>query len=239
MTGWKARRFWSEAAAAPSAEGGWEVLLDGRAVRTPAKARLLLPSRALAEAIASEWAAQEKEIAPHRMPLTRAANAAIDKVRTQRAEVVAMLAAYGETDLLCHRAEAPAELVRRQAEAWDPLLAWCAASLGAPLVPKAGVMPGTQPAASLAALRAALEALDDFELTAAHDLVSLPGSLVIGLAAVHGQGEIDALWQASRIDETWQQELWGEDAEAAEAARLRQADFRAAARFLALSRSRD
>jgi chaperone required for assembly of F1-ATPase len=208
-------------------------------VRTPAKARLLLPSRALAEAIASEWAAQEKEIAPHRMPLTRAANAAIDKVRTQRAEVVAMLAAYGETDLLCHRAEAPAELVRRQAEAWDPLLAWCAASLGAPLVPKAGVMPGTQPAASLAALRAALEALDDFELTAAHDLVSLPGSLVIGLAAVHGQGEIDALWQASRIDETWQQELWGEDAEAAEAARLRQADFRAAARFLALSRSRD
>lgn len=236
MTGWKARRFWTEARAVPAAGGGWEVLLDDRPLRTPAKARLLLPTAGLAEAVAAEWAAQEREIAPHGMPLTRAANAAIDKVRPGRAAVVAMLAAYGETDLLCHRAEAPAELVRRQAEAWDPLLAWCAEALGAPLVPTAGVMPRPQPGASLAALRAALEALDDFELTAAHDLVSLPGSIVIGLAAVRGHGDIEALWQASRIDEAWQQELWGDDAEAAEAAQRRRADFHAAARFLALAR---
>jgi chaperone required for assembly of F1-ATPase len=237
VTGWAARRFWTEAEAAPAADGGWEVLLDGRPVRTPAKARLLLPAGALAEAIAAEWAAQDREIVPATMPLTRAANAAIDKVRPQRASVVAMLAAYGETDLLCHRAEAPAELVRRQAGAWDPLLAWCADALGARLVPTVGVMPEPQPAASLAALRAALEALDDFELTAAHDLICLPGSIVVGLAAVRGHGDIEALWQASRIDETWQQELWGEDEEAAEAARRRHADFLAAARFLALARS--
>jgi chaperone required for assembly of F1-ATPase len=236
MTGWAPRRFWTEARIEAGAQG-WEVRLDGRAVRTPAKAPLVLPTRALAEAIAGEWREQGDRIDPRTMPLTRAANAAIDKVAPQRAEIAAMLAAYGETDLLCHRAEGPAELVRRQASAWDPLLGWAAETLGAPLVVTAGVISVPQPAASLVRLAAEVEALGPFELAAFHDLVALSGSLVIGLAALRGAGEGAALWQASRIDETWQAELWGADAEAAAAGAERRRDFLQALRFLDLCRA--
>lgn len=233
MTGWTAKRFW-KAATAETAPGGWEVRLDGRPVRTAAKAPLVLPTAALARAVAAEWDAQGATIDPAAMPLTRAANSAIDKVTPQREEVVAMLAAYGETDLLCHRAEAPEELVRRQAEAWDPLLSWAAAALSAPLIPTTGVIGVPQPAESLARLRAEVDALDPFELTAFHDLVALPGSLVLALAALRGQAPAEALWQASRVDERWQEELWGSDEEAARAAALKRRDFLQAMRFLDL-----
>lgn len=233
MSGWAAKRFWTTATAEATPEG-WEVRLDGRPLRTPAKAQLLLPTRALAEAVAAEWAAQGETIAPATMPLTRAANSAIDKVAPQRAEVVAMLAAYGETDLLCHRAEAPGALVRRQAEAWDPLLAWAADAFAAPLHPVAGVMPAHQPAESLARLRAAIDALDPFRLTAFHDLVALSGSLVLGLAALRRAHPAGTLWAASRIDEDWQSALWGHDAEAAEAAETKRQGFLQAAAFLDL-----
>lgn len=235
MTGWAAKRFWTAATAEP-ADAGWTVRLDGRPVRTPGKAPLVLPTRALAEAIAAEWDAQRETIDPRAMPLTRAANSALDKVAPQRAEVVALLAAYGATDLLCYRAEGPAELVRRQAAAWDPLLAWAAGTLGARLCTVAGVMPVDQPADSLARLAAELDALDPFALTAAHDLVALPGSLVIGLAALHGAVDLDTLWAAASVDERWQEELWGRDDEAAATAEGRRAAFREAARFLALVR---
>lgn len=236
MSGWKAKRFWKVATVAP-AEGGWQVLLDERPVRTPAKALLVVPTRALAAAIAAEWDAQEGTVDPRAMPLTRAANAAIDKVSPQHAEVVAMLAAYGETDLLCHRAEGPEALVRRQAEAWDPLLAWAGRELGAPLSATAGILSVAQPAASLARLRAAIAALDAFELTAFHDLVALSGSLVIALAAERGQAGAEDLWLASRIDETWQQEMWGHDEEAEKAAELKHQDFLQAVKFLSLCRN--
>lgn len=236
MTGWAPRRFYRAATAGP--EGmGWTVRLDDRPLRTPAKVPLILPTRALAEAIAAEWAAQEGTIEPASMPMARAANSAIDKVAVQRAEVVAMLAAYGETDLLCHRAEAPAGLVQRQAQAWDPLLSWAAEDLGAPLTPVAGVMPVAQPPESLARLRAALDALDGFELTAAHDLVTLTGSLVIGLAAVRGHLPDDDLWRMATVDDAWQAEVWGRDDEASQAAEARRAAFLSAARFLALVRA--
>jgi chaperone required for assembly of F1-ATPase len=236
MTGWAAKRFW-KAATAELAPAGWEVRLDGRPVRTPAKAPLTLPTEGLARAIAAEWEAQGETIDPTAMPLTRAANAAIDKVTPQRAEVVAMLAAYGETDLLCHRAEAPEELVRRQAEAWDPLLSWAGEALAAPLTPTRGVTHVAQPPESLGRLRAEVDALDPFALTAFHDLVALSGSLVIGLAALKGEAPAEALWRASRIDEDWQEELWGRDEEAARVAVLKRRDFLQADRLLGLLRS--
>ncbi|WP_414896811.1 ATP12 family chaperone protein [Rhodovulum sp. YEN HP10] len=236
MSEWALKRFWTETGVTP-AEAGFAILLDGRPVKTPAKRPLAVPTRAMAEAVAAEWDAQEDQVAPLSMPVTRAANAAIDKVMEQQAEVAELIAAYGESDLICHRAESPAELVSRQAEGWDPLLAWAAATLGAPLEPTRGVIPRPQPAESLTRLRTRVAGFDAFELTALHDLVGLSGSLVIGLAAAEGIEAPERLWELSRIDETWQQEQWGIDAEAAEVAAARRRDFLQARRFLDLARA--
>lgn len=236
MAEWKPKRFWTEAAAV-AVEGGHSVHLDGRAVRTPAKAVFLLPSRAMAEAAAAEWAAQGKEVDPATMPVTRAANSAIDTIGANRAAVQEMIAAYGGSDLLCYRADAPDALVARQAAAWDPLLGWAARALGAPLTVTAGVIPVDQPAESLARLDAALAAVSDFELAALHDLVALSGSLVIGLAAAAGQGDVETLWAAARVDEEYQAETWGRDEEADAVAALKRAAFADAWRFLQLSRT--
>ncbi len=233
MTEWKAKRFWTEAQVA-EVEGGWEVRLDGRPVRTPGKQPLVLPTLALAEAIAAEWDAQEGVIDPLSMPCTRTANSAIEKVAPQKAEVAALLAAYGESDLLCYRAEGPAALIERQAAAWDPLLDWARTVLGAPLVPTAGIVHVAQPADSLSRLAARVAALGPFELAAFHDLVALSGSLVIALAVLDGHAPPEALWDVSRIDEMWQEEQWGTDEEAAEAAARRRGDFLQAKTFLDL-----
>lgn len=233
MSVWTPKRFW-QAAAVTEAPGGFTVTLDGRAVKTPAKAPLVVPTRALAEAIATEWQAQDKVVDPRTMPFTRSANAAIDKVAVQFDEVAELIAAYGASDLICYRAEAPAELVARQAAGWDPLMAWAGAALGAPLVATTGVMHHPQPPESLEALARLVRGLTPFELTAAHDLVGLSGSLVIGLAALHGHATPETLWQLSRIDETWQQELWGVDEEAAAMDDQRRLAFLHAARFHAL-----
>lgn len=233
MSQWAAKRFWTETSVA-EAEGGWTVMLDTRTLRTPAKATLVVPTRAYAEAVAAEWAAQEGVIRPETMPLTRSANAAIDKVAAQHDEVAGLIAAYGETDLLCYRADGPAALARRQTDAWDPLLDWVADSYGARLVPVSGVMPEPQDDVALAHLAAATHAFDPFELAAFHDLVSLSGSLVLGFAAVAGYGAPEALWEISRIDETWQAEQWGEDEEAAEHAALKRQAFLTAAHIYSL-----
>jgi len=235
MSEWKTKRFWTSATVAPDA-GGFTVHLDGRPLKTPAKAPLVLPTRALAQAVADEWNAQEDRVDPAQMPFTRAANAAIDKVHAQHAEVAEMIAAYGDSDLTCYRAEAPEELVERQAGAWDPLLDWADSALGARLVPVAGVIHAPQAPDALEALARRVRALDDFALTAFHDLVSLSGSLVIGFAAIEDLHPIESLWEISRIDETWQEEQWGKDEEAsADAARKRAAFFHAK-RFHDLSR---
>ncbi|MFA7434150.1 MAG: ATP12 family protein [Gemmobacter sp.] len=233
MSGWAARRFWAEARAVPEA-AGFGVRLDGRAVRTPAKAPLVLPTLALAEAVAAEWQAQDGTIRPETMPFTRTANAAIDKVAPQTPAVVAELARYGETDLLCHRAPAPAALAARQAAAWDPLLGWAAEVLAAPLNPTVGVLPRAQPADSLKRLAAEVGRQDAFRLAALHDLVAIPGSLVLGLAVIRGRMTPGDAWSAARIDEDWQTEHWGEDEEAAAADAVRRAAFLHAARFHAL-----
>lgn len=235
MSEWKARRFWTMAQAVERDEGH-TVVLDGRPVRTPAKAELTLPSRALAEALAEEWAAQGEAIDPNSMPLTRFANSAIDKVARQHGAVAEMLAEYGGTDLICYRAAAPAELAGRQAAGWDPLLRWAEDELAAPLVPGEGVMHIAQPAESTRRLHAHVAAFDAFGLAGLHDLVTLSGSLVIGLAATRDLQPAEDLWDLSRIDETWQREQWGADDEAVAAELLKKQAFLDAKRFHDLSR---
>jgi chaperone required for assembly of F1-ATPase len=233
MSGWTAKRFWTEARVEEGAVG-FTVSLDGRAVKTPAKAPLLVPTRAMAEAIAAEWDAQTGKVDPATMPVTRAANSAIDKVTVQFDEVVGLLSDYGGTDLLCYRAEGPIELVARQAEGWDPVLDWAASALNAPLVVTQGVVFVAQDPDVLARLRARVVALDPFRLTAFHDLVAISGSLVLALAVIDGWLPAEAAWQLSRIDETWQAELWGTDDEAKKAEEVRHADFLQAERFYRL-----
>jgi len=230
---WKPKRFWTDTRVDP-AEGGYTVTLDGRQVRTPAKALLVLPTEVLAEAVAEEWEAQTDEIDPATMPATRMANSALDKVAVQHDEVAGLLAAYGETDLLCYRAEGPGELVQRQAAAWDPVLDWAAAELDARLKPVAGIIPAPQDTEALARLAAKTRAFDHFALAAFHDLVSLSGSLVLGFSVTEGLLDAREAWEISRVDELWQEEQWGSDEESAEHTALKKRAFLDAARFFSL-----
>ncbi|MCB2126781.1 MAG: ATPase [Rhodobacteraceae bacterium] len=234
MTGWKAKRFW-KAVTVVQEGGGFAVRLDARPVKTPAKRPLVLPTRAMAEAVAAEWAAVDNAIDPRRMPVTRAANAAIDKVATQFDEVAAMIAAYGASDLLCYRATAADPLARAQAEAWDPMLAWAERTYGARLATTEGVVPIAQPAEAVARLAKLVFACSPFQLAALHDLVALTGSLVLGLAATGNGSDPDDLWRLSRFDEDWQAALWGEDEEATEAAERKRRDFLLAVTFWRLA----
>jgi len=233
VSSWKPKRFWNTATA-EATEGGYTVRLDGRPVRTPAKAAFLLPSLAMAQAAAAEWDAQQGQVRPETMPVTRAANSAIDKVAHQFGAVVEVLAAYGETDLLCYRATGPEALVARQAAAWDPLLRWSAEVLEAPMVATAGVMHIAQPPASLSRLRAELTAATPFELAALHDLIAITGSLILGLAVARGLIDSAEAFGISRIDEHWQAELWGVDDEAVALEATKKAALDEAARFFLL-----
>lgn len=233
---WKARRFWKTADIRPADGGGWEVVLDDKPLRTPGKQPLILPTEALARAVADEWDAQDGVIRPDLMPLTRAANSAVEKVRPQFDAVADMLAEYGGTDLICYRADQPEALIRQQAAGWDPLVDWAATALRAPLAITHGIVPVAQDPAILARLRAELDGLDDFGLTALHDLVTLPGSLILGLAVIRGRLDADAADDLSRIDEEFQAAQWGRDADADQAAAGRRAAMQAAERFWLLSR---
>ena len=230
MAEWAAKRFW-EKATVEKAGDGYQVLLDGRKLRTPVKSELIVPSREMAEAIAAEWDAQEEKIDPMTMPFTRSANAAIDKVGPMHAEVAALVAEYGGTDLLCYRAESPEGLVKRQSEAWDPLLEWAADVLSAPLVTTAGVIHVKQDKAVLKSLAGRVLRMDAFSLTAFHDLVAISGSLIIGFAVTHKFLPVQELWRRSRIDEDWQIDHWGEDEEDNTTIRGKKKAFEHAARF--------
>ncbi|MFN3662961.1 ATP12 family chaperone protein [Yoonia sp.] len=235
MSDWRPKRFWTSATPA-ACEGGYTVTLDSRSVKTPAKAALIVPTMKMAQAIAAEWDAQTGLVDPRTMPVTRSANAAIDKVHPQRAEVVALLSEYGDSDLLCYRATGPDTLVALQAKHWDPVLDWAAQELDAPLVVGQGVMHVTQDAGCLARLRARLDAFDDFALAATHDLISLSGSLVLALAITRGNLTAARAWEMSRLDEDWQITQWGEDEEAAAAAAVKRDAFLHAERFFHLAR---
>lgn len=227
------KRFYKDATIARSGPG-WSILLDGRPVRTPARNPLDLPTQALAEAVAEEWRAQGDKVDPRAMPLTGLANAAIDRVAPDPEAFARSLALYGESDLLCYRAEGPRPLVERQAEAWDPLLAWARRRFDAEFEVTEGIVHRAQPESTLERLRRAVAARDPFALAAMSPLVTISGSLVVALALAEGGIGLDQAWKAATIDDAWQAEKWGEDDLAAAALEARRLEFEAAWRFLGL-----
>lgn len=228
------KRFYAEATAAPRGSGH-AVHLDGRPVRTPGKLVLVLPTAALAEAIAAEWAAQATLIDPMTMPLTRIANSVRDQVDGREAAVRADIVKYAGSDLVCYRADAPAGLVAAQAAAWDPVVAWAREALGADLAVCAGLMPVAQSAASRAAIETAVAPLEGFRLAAAHVMTTILGSVVLALAELRGRLTADEAWRAAHVDEDWQISKWGEDAEAAARREARRIEFLAAVRISELA----
>jgi chaperone required for assembly of F1-ATPase len=230
------RRFWKEVTLEPSTFGH-AVRLDGRPVKTPTRNELALPTKRLADAVATEWEAVEKTIDPAQMPMTGFANAAIDHVGADRDGFVTAIAAYGETDLLCYRAGADEPLGERQAEIWDPWLDWGRTRYDVSFVIVEGIMHQPQPELTLAKLRAAVAVRGTFELAAIAKLAHLSGSLVLTLALVERAGEADEVWNAACLDELWQEELWGADHWADKNRADRRAEFMAAVRFLELLRT--
>jgi chaperone required for assembly of F1-ATPase len=227
------KRFYKAATAAPL-DGGFTVLLDGRGVKTPARLALVVPARALAEAMAEEWNGQKETIDPRQMWLTKLANTAIDRVRSRREPVIDEIAAFAGTDLVCYRADRPDALVERQAAHWQPLIEWAAAAFGARLKVTTGVAPIAQDAAALKSLRSVIAGADDFELAALHNAMSLTGSALIGLALL--QKRLDALqaFAAAHVDEAWQAELCGEDEDEVLRLATRREELADTARFLGL-----
>ncbi len=207
------RRFYAEAGVRLAA-GGWTVTLDGRPVRTPKRLPLILPRRALAEAVAAEWAAQGQAVVPASMPMMTLASTALDVVAADPGPAIAEIAAYAGSDLVCYRAEGPASLAARQAAAWNPPVAWFEHETGERLTVSEGIVHRPQAPALIARVEALLAALDPFTLTAVHSLTTLTGSAVLALAVLHRQTGADEAWAAAHVDETWQAEQWGEDAEA-------------------------
>lgn len=227
------KRFYREAGVA-AGEGGYAIRLDGRELRTPAKAQIALASPALAEAVAAEWAAQDERIVPASMPLTSLVCTAIDQVAPNREAVIAELLDYGGSDLLCYRAEHPEALAARQAGVWQPLLDWASRDLDAPLRVTCGIRHEPQPEHALAALRRAVAALDDLSLAALDCAARAAGSLIVALALHRGRIGVEAAFEAAELDATYQIELWGEDPEATRRRAAVRADLAAARRLFDL-----
>ena len=206
------KRLYKEAVAVAVA-GGYGIALDGKPLLTPAKRPLVLPALPLAEAIAAEWQAQGDTVDPLSMPQMRLTSIAIDLVMPRREEVLAELGKYAGTDLVCYRAEHPPELVARQHSVWQPLVDWATLRFDAPLAGTAGIVPVAQPPATLDAFAAALAAYDPLLLTALHAATAACGSLVIALALIEGRLDAEAAFAAAQLDESFQIEQWGEDAE--------------------------
>jgi len=229
------KRFY-KSTAVDAGDGGWRVLLDGKPMRTPAKAVLVTPTRGLADAIAQEWSAvpEKAEINAALLPLTRLAATGIDRVPGQRKRVIDDTAKFGGTDLLCYRAPAPESLVLRQRTLWQPLLDWADERHGARLVVVEGASFVAQPAGALAALRAAVAGHGDLGLSALFNLTHLAGSLVIALAVAERHLTAAQAFEAAQLDELFQIERWGADPIATERHDGIRHDMNASANFLAL-----
>ena len=230
------KRFYRKAEPVQRA-GGHGITLDGKPIKTPGKRDLVVPNQALAAAIAEEWNAQEGEVRAATMPLTRLATTTVDRVATQRDAIIRQTANYAATDLVCYRAAQPPALAARQQAVWQPLIDWAVLRYDAPLSVTTGVIPTKQSAASLRAFAAAVAEQDDFALTALHVATAACGSLVIGLALIEGQLDAERAFAVSQLDESFQIETWGEDAEQAEGRHALLADIQAAARFRLLLRA--
>lgn len=229
------KRFY-KAVTTVQSDGGWRVLLDGRGLKTAGGQPQVLPTETLAEALAEEWAGQGEEIDSAVFPLRELADYAIDIAALDRDAVVRTLLAYAGTDTLCYRAEPDEPLHARQQEVWEPLLHAAEQRWDIHFERIDGIMHRPQPAATLARMEAVLNAESDFSLAALNTLTSLASSLVIGLAALSPDASADLLWDAANLEEDWQVELWGKDAEAADRRALRLATFAAAMRFASLAR---
>lgn len=230
------KRFYTHVDVAP--EGGlFAVTLDGRPMLTPAKARLALPTRAAAEDVAAEWRAQTAEIDPTTMPMTRILNAALDGVAAHQEAVAAEIVKYAATDLICYRAEAPESLVRAQAEAWDPILAFAAADMNARFLCSEGIVHVVQPASALTAVAEKIKRITDIgagapiALACLDVMTTLTGSALIALARVSGALSLDEAWRAAHVDEDFQMRLWGVDSEAMARRAQRFAEMTAADRL--------
>lgn len=227
------KRFW-KITEAVEVDGRWGVALDGRAVQTPARAPLLVPSEALGLAITAEWDAQTEKLAPATMPLTGLANAAIDIADSTPSALAESVAAYAQTDLLCYRDDRDPDLQAEQAAAWNPTLSWAERHYGVEFTLAHGVLPVDQPPATVAALRAAVFEQPSFRLAPLSPLTTIGGSLVAGLALIEGAFTAEHLWDVVSLDELYQERRWGSDSEAQMARAKRESDWSNAARFLAL-----
>ena len=230
-----ARRFY-KAVDVAAAERGHAVRLDGRTPKTPGGRGLVLPTLALAELVADEWEAQGEHILPPTMPATRLANTAIDRVAAARREVASEVARYAGSDLLCYRAEEPATLVERQAQRWDPLLCWARDTLGVGLEPVEGITHRPQAVESLERALVEAGALDDFSLAGLAHATALFGSATLGFALQRGRLSAEEAFALSRLDEVFQEERWGVDAEAAERTEKLAAEAAMLARWFAALR---
>jgi chaperone required for assembly of F1-ATPase len=212
------------------------ITLDGRPVRTPARATLILPNTAMAEAIAQEWEAQGEQIDPRSMPITGLANAAIDRVAPDPMGFADPLCAYAETELLCYRAADPPELAQRQEAIWGPLLDWAQRRYDVRFIMVEGIIHQPQPPAALSQMRGVVEACDAFTLAALNPLITISGSLIIALAVMEQHMDANTAFDAAHLDALWQEELWGVDDLAVSLRDAHRRDFLAADRFLGLLR---
>lgn len=228
------KRFYKQAEAVPLDPDGYGVALDGRRVRTPAGRPLALPSRALAAAVADEWAGQGERVEPRTMAMMTLSATALDRVAPRAGEVAAEIARYGETDLLCYRDAAGGELAQRQNAAWQPVLDWLAATHGAKLRAVAGVMPASQETGALEALQRAVDAHEPFRLTALHAAVAGTGSAALGMALLGGRLNACQAWRCARLDDEWQAERWGEEEDARKRGAALRDELAAVERFAAL-----
>jgi chaperone required for assembly of F1-ATPase len=230
------RRFWKEAAVSEQ-DGGFRVMLDGRPIKTQGGAAQIVPSRALAEALAQEWRAQGEVVDPRGFPMRDMADLAIDWMGPDRTAQITSLLRYAETDTLCYRADPEEPLFRRQEEVWEPLVKACERRLGLRFERVSGIVHRPQPPATLDRLRALLEQQGDFTLAALATMVPLGASMIVALAALEEDADPVRLFAAANAEEDWQAELWGADAEATEARAAREAAFVLPTRFAKLARS--
>lgn len=227
------KRFYQEVTA-QAGDKGFAILLDGKPVRTPARNELVVPTDSLAEAIAEEWRSQGEKIDPLSMPLTRLANVVIDGVVPRAQDLIDSIAGYAETDLICYWADYPEALTARHARGWLPWIRWAEGRFGAKLTTMSGVIHQPQPAEAVIALKHAISGYDPWRLGPLHMLTTSGGSLVLALAVMERELDVEEAFALSELDEAYQREFWGEDAEAAERSRRVRADMLYAARFLAL-----